>query len=41
MFLKNRAQVMNPKSKQWVLVDTKNGKILGHRNKPYENVRRK
>lgn len=35
---KNKVQVLNPKSGEYVLVDTKQGAILHHRKKPYKNV---
>ena len=39
-FYKNRVQTRNPKSREWVKVDTSIGKILGHKKTPYKNVRR-
>lgn len=39
-FKKNRVQLQNPKTKQWVLVDTKIGKILKHNDNPLKGVRR-
>ncbi len=38
-FLKDRTQVKNPKSEEYVLIDTKNGRILGHSHKRFKSVR--
>ncbi len=42
MFLKDRIQIKNPITKQWVLIDTFKGKILDHGKdgKPFKNVRK-
>ena len=39
-FHKNRVQAKNPKTERWVLIDTKWGRILGHKRDglPYKNV---
>jgi hypothetical protein len=38
--IKDRVQVLNPVTKRYVKIDTKQGKILGHKKdrKPYNNV---
>lgn len=37
---KNRIQLLNPKTKRWVKVDTETARIIGHKwdDKPYKNV---
>ena len=37
---KNRVQLLNPKTKHWVKVDTDKARIIGHKwdDKPYKNV---
>lgn len=42
-YRKNRIQVLNPKTKRWVKIDTKKGKIVSVKsdNKPYKGIRRK
>lgn len=39
--MKNRVQLLNPKTKRWVKVDTERGSIVGHKKdyKPYKNVK--
>ncbi len=39
---RNRVQYLNPKTQRWVKVDTKTGKIVGHKKTPgpYKNVRK-
>ncbi len=39
-FQKNRVQCQNPKSKEWVKIDTLEGRIVGRKATPYKNVRR-
>ena len=38
---KNRIQMYNPRTKKWVKLDTKTGRIIGHKSdkKPYKNVK--
>ena len=40
MFYKDRVQVLNPRTKRWVLINTAAGGIIGHKSdsKPYKNV---
>ena len=38
-FKKDRIQLLNPKLKKWVKVDTKNAKILGYKIIPWKNIR--
>lgn len=40
VYHKDRVQLLNPKSKRWVLINTLTGSIIGHKadNKPYKNV---
>ncbi len=42
-FRKNRIQVLNPKIKKWVKIDTKKGKIISVKSdkKPYKGIRKK
>ena len=42
-FQKNRIQVLNPKTKRWVKIDTKKGKIISVKsdNNPYKGIRKK
>lgn len=37
---KDRVQLLNPKSKRWVKIDTKRGIIISHKKSPgaYKNV---
>jgi len=37
---KDRVQLLNPKSKKWVKIDTKRGAIISHKKSPgaYKNV---
>lgn len=37
---KDRVQMFNPRVKRWVKLDTKTGRILGHKSdrKPYKNI---
>lgn len=37
---KNRVQLQNPKSKQWIKINTSIGIILGRKKTPYKNVRK-
>ena len=43
--LKNKkerfVQIQNPKSKQWVKIDRKLGKIVGHKSTPYKNIEKR
>ena len=41
--IKDRVQVLNPKSKCWVKINTKLGSILGHKKdgNPYKNVEKR
>lgn len=40
-YFKNRIQIFNPKGKCWVKIDTKVGKIIGHKETPYKNIKRR
>jgi len=37
---RNRIQMLNPKTKHWVKINTENARIIGHKwdDKPYKNV---
>ncbi len=39
---KNRVQILNPRTKRWVKIDTEKGRILSHKKSPgaYKNIRR-
>jgi len=41
--VKNRIQIQNPVTKQWIKIDTKNGKIVDSKKTPgpYKGVRQK
>ena len=39
-FKKDRVQLFNPRGKCWVKVDTKNGRVLGHKKISWKNVKR-
>lgn len=39
-YYKNRIQLQNPKSKQWIKIDTFFGKIIGRKDTPYKNVKK-
>ena len=38
--MKNRVQLLNPKTGTWIKIDTEKGNIIGHKKdfKPYKNV---
>ncbi len=36
----DRTQVFNPKSKHWVKIDIKNGRVIGHKNTPWKNIKK-
>lgn len=38
---RNRLQYYNSRTRKWVKVDTKTGRILGQKDTPWKNVRRK
>lgn len=40
IFKKNRVQVFNPKGKYWVKINTKSGRVLGHKDSPWKNIKR-
>jgi len=41
--VRNRIQVLNPKTKRWVKIDTSKGKIISHKKTygPYKGIRKK
>ncbi len=41
--VRNRVQALNPKTKRWVKIDTKKGKIISHKSTPgpYKRIRKK
>jgi len=41
--IRNRAQAKNPVTKKWVKIDTRTGRIVGHKKSegPYKGVRKK
>ena len=34
-------QIQNPKSKKWVKIDRKLGKIIGRKSTPYKNIEKR
>jgi len=38
--VKGRKQVFNPRTKQYVKLDTETGKIIGNKDTPYKGVRK-
>jgi len=41
--VRDRVQALNPKTKRWVKIDTKKGKIISHKSSPgpYKGIRKK
>jgi len=42
-FKKDKIQVLNPKTKRWVKIDTSKNRIIAHKSdkKPYKGIRKK
>ena len=36
---KNRVQLQNPMTKEWVKVNTKTGRIIGRKKTPWKNIK--